>query len=121
ALVNSYLRKHAEIHRDMGVSDDFLTNQIAIDREKLTQVEDQLRAAKLAAGVTELADAKRTISERVTSLRADILNANADLAQHEATLKEMARLSSSATSEPGSTNAPMEAIPSSVSREYKNI
>jgi Mrp family chromosome partitioning ATPase len=64
-----------------------------------------------------LDDAKKDNADRISNLRNDILSAQADLAQHEAVLKEFARLAPTVT---GSTNAGA-AVPPEAIKDYRNI
>jgi uncharacterized protein involved in exopolysaccharide biosynthesis/Mrp family chromosome partitioning ATPase len=91
-LIAGYLKRHAEIHRDLGVSDEFLTQRTITLSNQLARTEEQLRNAKLKAGVVSPEDAKKSFTEQISKLRQDIFNAQADLAEHEAALKAATRL-----------------------------
>jgi uncharacterized protein involved in exopolysaccharide biosynthesis/Mrp family chromosome partitioning ATPase len=116
-LIASYLKKHGEIHRDLGASEGFLTGQTAELKAQLDTTEEALKEAKLKAGVASLDDAKKNNADRISNLRNDILSAQADLAQHTAVLKEFALLAPAAT---GSTNTGT-AVPPEAMRDYRNI
>ena len=106
-LIASYLNKQAEIHRNLGVSGDFLTKQTAAVRLELANTEDELRKAKMKAGVVSLDDAKRNNAARISKIRDDILIAEADLAEHQAMLKEFGQLAP--PTGPAATNSALEA------------
>jgi len=117
-VINVYFKKHAEIHRGQGLSDSFLTNQIAEIRAKLTETEQRLRDAKAVIGVSKLEDAKKAITERISGMRNEIMNARADLAQHEAALNELMKLLSVNVN---GTNSAETEVPPTVTREHRNV
>ena len=117
-VIASYLKKHAEIHRDLGVTDDFLTKQTAALQSQLAQTEDELRNAKMKAGVVSLEDAKISNAGRISKIRDDILGTEADLAEHQAAVKELTRLAPVVSLE--STNPGMEASLDEVN-QYKSV
>ncbi|MGB7746522.1 MAG: Wzz/FepE/Etk N-terminal domain-containing protein [Verrucomicrobiia bacterium] len=117
-LIASYLNKQAEIHRNLGVSGDFLTKQTAAVRSELANTEDELRKAKMKAGVVSLDDAKRNNAGRISKIRDDILIAEADLAEHQAVLKEFGQLAPATG--PADTNTALEA-PSEQINQYKGV
>ena len=92
-LIDSYLKKHAEIHRDLGVTDDFLTKQTAALQSQLAKTESELKQAKAKAGVVTLDEAKTANAVRTAKIRDDILTSEADLAEHQGRLKGFSRLS----------------------------
>lgn len=94
-LIASYLKRHAEIHRDLGVSDDFLTQRTIVLSNQLAQTEEQLRDAKLKAGVVSLDNSRKEIGEEISKLHNDILDAEVQLAEHQAALKANSALASS--------------------------
>jgi uncharacterized protein involved in exopolysaccharide biosynthesis/Mrp family chromosome partitioning ATPase len=116
-VIASYLKKHAEIHRDLGVTDDFLTKQTATLQSQLAQTEEELRKAKMKAGVVSLEDAKKNNADRISKIRDDILGAEADLAEHQAAVKELTRLAPVSLE---STNTGMEASVDEVN-QYKSV
>jgi hypothetical protein len=115
-VIASYLKKHAEIHRDLGVTDDFLTRQTATLQSQLAKTEEQLREAKTKAGVVSLDEAKRSNAERIAKIRDEILSAEADLAEHQAALKAFTWL---APANLASTNTGLE-VPLEEITQYKN-
>src|ERR1017187_5964645 len=117
-VIASYLKKHAEIHRDLGVTDDFLTKQTAALQSQLAQTEDELRNAKMKAGVVSLEDSKKSNAGRISKIRDDILGTEADLAEHQAAVKELTRLAPVVSLE--SANPGMEASLDEVN-QYKSV
>jgi uncharacterized protein involved in exopolysaccharide biosynthesis/Mrp family chromosome partitioning ATPase len=106
-LIAGYLNKQAEIHRNLGVSGEFLTKQTAAVHAELSKTENELRTAKMKAGVVSLEDTKRSQAESISKIRDDILIAEADLAEHQAALKGFGQVVS--PTGPTATNAAPEA------------
>lgn len=116
-VIASYLKKHAEIHRDLGATDDFLTLQTTNLQSQLAKTEAELRQAKAKAGVVTLEEFKTANATRTARIQDDILSAEADLAEHQATLKGYARLVPTSTED---TNTAL-AIPVNQVNRYKGI
>ena len=91
-LIETYLKKHAEIHRSVGVFDDFLTQETDQLRSRLVQTEDELRKAKAKVGVLSLDDSKKVFTEQTSKIQQAIFDAEADLAERQASVAELARL-----------------------------
>ena len=116
-LIASYLKRHAEIHRDLGVSDDFLIQRTVALSNQLAQTEEQLRTAKLKAGVMSLDSARKEIDEEITKLHDEILEAEVQLTEHKAALMAMGNL---ATGDSMNTNTTTD-VPSDQVDNYKQI
>jgi polysaccharide biosynthesis transport protein len=117
-LIASYLKRHAEIHRDLGVSDDFLIQRTTALSNQLGQTEEQLRNAKLTAGVVSLDYSRKEIGEEITKLHDEILDAEVQLAEHKAALKEMTNVS---FGDSGGTNNATSDVPSELIDDYKRV
>jgi polysaccharide biosynthesis transport protein len=117
-LIASYLKRHAEIHRDLGVSDDFLIQRTTALSNQLAQTEEQLRNAKLKAGVVSLDYSRKEIGEEITKLHDEILDAEVQLAEHKAALKEMTNV---AMGDSGNTNSAVSDVPSELVDDYKRV
>jgi len=116
-LIAGYLNKQAEIHRNLGVSGDFLTKQTAAVRTELSKTEEELRMEKMKAGVVSLEDTKRSQAERIAKIRDDLLMAEADLAEHRAALKEFGPVAP--PTGPAATNTAPE-LPLEPFNQYKS-
>jgi uncharacterized protein involved in exopolysaccharide biosynthesis/Mrp family chromosome partitioning ATPase len=120
-IIESYFKKHVEIHQAAGGYDEYLTQQADQLRSRLSQTEQDLRKARLAVGVISLEDTKKAYSEQIAKIRAAIFDTEADLAERQAVLKEIVRLI------PVSTNAtpivPVVAteVPAGEADEYKSL
>jgi polysaccharide biosynthesis transport protein len=88
-VVDTYLKKHAEIHQTMGTMDDYVTQTTDQLKSQLDATERQLRTEKSKAGVTSLDDTKRTLAEQRAKIQEDLDSALADLAQREAQVQEL--------------------------------
>lgn len=87
-LISSYFKKHAEIHGG-GAFDDFLTRETDQLRTRLVQTEEELRKAREKSGVISLEEAKNTSSAQISRIQQQLLDAEAELAERRATVKEL--------------------------------
>ncbi len=90
-IIESYLKKHAEIHAG-GAFDDFLTQETDQLRNRLSQTEEELRKAKAKAGVISLDDTKKLYTEQISRIRQEIYAGQAELAERQTSVTELARL-----------------------------
>jgi uncharacterized protein involved in exopolysaccharide biosynthesis/Mrp family chromosome partitioning ATPase len=88
ALVQNYLRKHAEVHRAVGVFDEFLTRQTDALRSQLRQTEQELQKLKLTANVTSVEESKRILAEQASRVRQELMGAEAELAERRTILEK---------------------------------
>jgi uncharacterized protein involved in exopolysaccharide biosynthesis/Mrp family chromosome partitioning ATPase len=88
-VIDSYLKKHAEVHQGSSTSDDSLTQQTDQLRSRLAQTEDELREAYNKAGVISFDDAKKAYAEQITKIREELSKAQAELAERQAALRAM--------------------------------
>ncbi len=110
-VIDSYFKKHVEIHRNLGVLDEFLTQRTDQLRAKLAETEEELRKLKTKSRIVSLDESRKYLSEQNAKLRMDILSAEVELEERQAALKELARAypSSGITIPALSTNAPIAA------------
>jgi uncharacterized protein involved in exopolysaccharide biosynthesis/Mrp family chromosome partitioning ATPase len=90
-LVESYLKRHLEIHRSAGMMGDFLTQETDQLRARLAQTEEELRKATNKAGIISVEEAKRDISASLSRINQQIFDAQAELARRTAVYQEMTR------------------------------
>lgn len=100
-LIESYKRKHAEVHRALGVTDDFLTRQTDNSRTRLNQIEADLSKLKAQAGVFSVTDTEKMITEQRSRISQDLFNAEAELAERRTALETVQQ----AAGLPATTNA----------------
>ena len=122
-LIQEYYKKHLAIHRDVGQFGDFLTQQTDQLHSKLLQTEGALRDAKTNAGIISLEDTKKVYSEEIARIQGKILEAEVDLAERQAAVAELAKLTHTQmpvfTNEFAATND--VAVPSDKVAEYKRL
>jgi len=107
-LIQSYLRKHAEVHRSVGLFDDVLTRKTDEWRSRLSQTEDDLQKIKLDANVTSVDESRRAMTEQSARLQQDLIAAEAELAERRTFLERL--LQSSLASVPTATKTNTEAV-----------
>lgn len=90
-LIDSYIKKHAEIHRGGGF-DDFLTAETQQLHTRLLLTEEALRTQKSKLGVASFEQAKKQCTEQLAEIQQKIFDAEAELAQREAAAKEIVTL-----------------------------
>ncbi|MGO9203142.1 MAG: GumC family protein [Limisphaerales bacterium] len=107
-VIDTYLIRHAEIHRALGVYDDYLTKLMDERKSRLAATEKDLRKAKAKAGIISLEDSKKYDSDQMARLQQAIMDADAQLAEHQAEAGAVARLlptnSPPAASRPAASN-----------------
>lgn len=101
-VIDAYRRKHAEVHRALGIADEFLTKQTDELRTRLNQTEEELRKVKSKAGVFLVDESKKAITEQLSRIQQDLLNAEAELSQHRTTLDQLRQIAGAVST---STNA----------------
>jgi succinoglycan biosynthesis transport protein ExoP len=116
-LIDSYLKRHAEIHQAFGVVDDFLSQETDQLRAQLAQTEEELRQARNKAGVISLEDSKKDYTDQIAKIRQEIFDAEAELAEHQATLKAITPAAPGSV-EPTNTEPATASLPVD---EYKSV
>jgi len=102
-VIQCYLDRHAEIHRPGGQYDEFLTQEKDRLRSSLAATEESLREIKTNLNIVSLEDSRKVFGDQMTKIQQDIFNADAELAEHQATLEQLSELNPAAA-QPG-TNA----------------
>ena len=117
-LVDSYLKKHVEIHRAAGIVNDFLTQETDQLRSRLAQTEEELRKATNKAGIISLEDYKKTSGEQSARLKQQISELQAELAERMSVYNEMTKNlpKTTATTE---ANAPAALPPAQIAAYQK--
>lgn len=91
-IIETYLKKHHEVHRAGGWFDDVFIQQRDQLRLELTQTEDRLKQLKTKAGVASLDAARKLNAEQTATLRQELFKVDAELAQHRAVLDEIRKV-----------------------------
>ena len=122
AVIDAYLKKHAEIHEAIGIVGDFLTQETDQLRSRLVQTEDELRKARNKAGVVSLEDSQKAYTGQIARIREEIFDAEAELAERSSTFQGIVQRPPS-TPEPA-TSKPAGAeplIPAAQVDAYRNV
>ncbi|MGH7952849.1 MAG: GumC family protein, partial [Limisphaerales bacterium] len=116
-IIADYLDKHLQVHRAMGTSDDFLTEETAQLRSQIGQTENELRSIKTNAGIISVTDAEKSYTEQIALTREALFQTQAELAEREVVPKPDA-----ANAAPAPSPAPDQVtVPSSQVNDYQNI
>jgi polysaccharide biosynthesis transport protein len=118
-LIDSYLRRHVEIHRSMGGFDDLLQKQTDELRTQLSQTEADLQQAKTNAGVMSIEYAKDSCEEALTKTRQEVYEAQTDLAGLQASLEARQKLLPVKAETPNSQPEPE--VPRDKLEDYRGI
>lgn len=124
ALVQGYLRKHAEVHRAVGVFDEFLTRQTDTLRAQLNQTEQELQKLKVAANVTSIEESKRMLAEQASRARQELIAAEAQLAERKTVLdrlRQMAGLGTAVSSTNQLAQPGEAAVDPELERHYRSV
>lgn len=116
-VIERYLKLHVETHTANGMLGDILTQEADQLRSRLSQTEEELRRATLKAGIISLEDAKKAYSDQLTSIRRELFESQADLAQRSAVLEELNRRFPP-QAKPGEPEPP---VPPAVNAEHQNL
>jgi len=88
-LIDVYLRKHDEIHRSLGISDQTLVQQREQLRTNLASAEFEYRKLRESVGVHSLEDSKAGSIKLESSIRQELFSAQAEYAQKQALLEAL--------------------------------
>lgn len=91
-VIDAYFRKHVEIHRNLGVMDDSLTQLTDQAKARLDETEDALRTLKSNAGISSIEDSRRQASERLNRVTEELRTAEVELEERRAALKELQKV-----------------------------
>jgi uncharacterized protein involved in exopolysaccharide biosynthesis/Mrp family chromosome partitioning ATPase len=86
-VIADYLLKSQQVHQAGGTSYDFLTEQASLLHDRITQTEDDLRAAKTNAGIISVEQSDKTFSTQVSTIEDELFQSDAQLAGYQALLK----------------------------------
>jgi succinoglycan biosynthesis transport protein ExoP len=120
AIVESYLKKHVEVHRGIGTVGDFLFQETDQLHSRLTQTEDALRKAKDQVGITSVAAAEKTYTEQTARIQQEIYSAEAELAEGAAALQAMIPVSPVAKTASGPVVAKLQPSETEID-DYRNV
>jgi Mrp family chromosome partitioning ATPase/uncharacterized protein involved in exopolysaccharide biosynthesis len=116
-VIEAYYKKHVETHKNLGVLDEFLTEETDRLAQSLRQTEEELRALKTRAGVVSLDETRRSYAERYTHLREELDTAEAELSERVAALKELQNTSTAEATGAAGTNVVTEPLKTKIAPE----
>ena len=123
-LIDSYIKKHAEIHRGGGF-DEFLIQETDQLHSQLIETEDALRKEKSKLGILSVDQAKKFQDEQISKIREKLLDAQAQLAEKEAAFAQLCvltNISGTVASDSGTmTNTVVPTAPPEKIAEYKQV
>jgi len=116
-IIASYFRKHNQIRQGGIMLSDFSIQETNRLFKELARTKEELRAAKISAGIFSAADADNSYQEQMTEIRSKLFAAQTELAERKEAFKGMpaARFSPAP-----STNAETVILPDKVD-EYRNL
>ena len=118
-IIDAYLMRHVQMHEGTGVSNEFLTNEVARLHTQLAQTDDELSKLKNANGVVSADATQKAYADQISQIRLDIFSAQVELAEHKAMLQELA---GSSGPEQAATNVPSGgAVPLDQADKYRNV
>jgi uncharacterized protein involved in exopolysaccharide biosynthesis/Mrp family chromosome partitioning ATPase len=88
-LLSRYFIKHLEVHRSAGAF-DFVTQQTDQVRTRLNQTEDALKSLRDKTGIVSLKEGSTALTTGAVKIQEDLNVAEAELAEHQALVKQMA-------------------------------
>lgn len=125
-VIDSYIRKHIEIHQTGGAIDDFLTRKTVDLKNQLDATEKEIRAKSATIGVLSLEESKKSCVERAAKINLELLAAQSELAERNAALNGMtssltnaAAATNSATNVETAAAAPLAEPPNTAKESYK--
>jgi len=117
SIIDVYLQRHKTIH-DIGMSDDFLMEQMSQLSQQIALTDEELRVAMTNAGVIDITDAKKSYSEEIASIKHDISQAEIQLSEYQATITDTSAQKVAAKATNDASNIP---IPTDVVSRYDAV
>lgn len=116
-MIDHYLKMHLEVHHSVGLVAESVAQETDQLRAHLEETEEELRKANTKAGVTSIADAKKTYADQVAELREEIFGAQAELAERSSVVQEVTNRSPVKT--PAASGAPV--VPQEKFDSYRDL
>lgn len=92
SLLTHYVNKHLEIHRGMGILDEYVTRSTDQLRRQLDETENELRQIKSKTGAISVDEMKKSLLVETFKIRELLIEAEADLAECKVATAEMENL-----------------------------
>jgi uncharacterized protein involved in exopolysaccharide biosynthesis/Mrp family chromosome partitioning ATPase len=116
-IIACYFRKHTQVHLGSMMSGDFSIQETNRLYKELVQIKEQLKKAKIAAGVFSVDDADKGYEEQMSQIRNKLFAAQAELLERKAMSKAISSIQT--TSE--QTNADTVALSAEKVSDYRHL
>lgn len=116
-VVDSYLKRQAEIYQGAGTLEDFFARQSDQLRSRLTQTDEELRNKKAEAQIISIEDSKRGLAGQIARLTEELTAAETELVVGRANLKA---LSEAGAGLPVETNV-APPVPAELVERYRGV
>jgi polysaccharide biosynthesis transport protein len=121
-LIEKYLKRHVDIHQAVGVYDGFLKQQTDQLKTQLGVTEQELQKARDSAGLISLTDTKKVYTDQISKIRQELFDAEAELAERQAALDAMTKLSTTPSNPPtADSTAAASEVPEGLVVVYKGL
>ena len=117
-IIASYFRKHTQVHLGSVMSGDYSIQETNRLYKELAQTKDELKRAKMTAGVFSVEAADKSFEEQLSLTRNKLFAAEAELQERKEMLKTVSNPRSSAGQ---SSNDESTAISPDKVNEYRNL
>ncbi|MCX8495497.1 MAG: hypothetical protein ORN51_04865 [Akkermansiaceae bacterium] len=118
-LIDQYFEKHLEIHRSAAAF-EMVEKQNKEVHEKLQETERALDKLRTESGFVSLADATGALSSQRARTLEELMDARAELAEQQASLKELSKqVGDDIATESNSNSVTSSALPPQVEASYK--
>lgn len=119
-LVETYRKRHAEIHQGVGFLAEFYSRQAELLRASLSQTEEELNRVTTNANVISIAETKQACIQQISRIEEELFTAQAQLEEKRTSLNELRKLASARSSDgAAATNAPV--IPAAQIERYRLV
>jgi succinoglycan biosynthesis transport protein ExoP len=126
-LVSLYIAKSAEEHK-VGISPEFLEGEVKRQSEDLKKLQQELQKEKQSIGVVSSIDeTRRDHDSQMDSIKKEIMEAEASMAEHLSNLKEAGKATNTVVSDTNSTNLIAvtniveQKVPRDIQDDYKRV
>ncbi|MHB9009872.1 MAG: GumC family protein, partial [Limisphaerales bacterium] len=120
-IVDTYLKRHFEIHRAVGAMDEFLTTETSRITAQLNRTEEDLRRAKAKAGVVSIAESMQDNFRQIRQRKDELHASEAALARLQAKVSALGGIVSTNDSDTATATPVLPEPPADVLRQYKEL
>ncbi|NJN05438.1 MAG: hypothetical protein HC814_02200, partial [Rhodobacteraceae bacterium] len=117
-IIETYRKRHEDLHRGPGVLDSFLLGQVDQLRLRLGTTDEALKKLKEEINVITLEDDKKMYIERLGKLRDQLMAAEAELAQRVSVVEALRRVPQPAPDQPAD---PVPVVTPEQAQEYLRV